>query len=169
MRLPFNYISAEQALSVIKSGDRVFVQGSAQTPLFLMRELAKLAPGLKDVELTFITVQGDIVVDKPEYADSFHINCMFVSESVRQAVNEGRADFIPVFLSDIPDLFRKQKQIDVAIVQVSLPDQHGYCSLGVSVDVARSAVNTAKQIIAQVNPNVPRTHGDSLVHTSRVT
>jgi len=169
MRLPFNYISAEQALSVIKSGDRVFVQGSAQTPLFLMRELAKLAPGLKDVELTFITVQGDIVVDKPEYADSFHINCMFVSESVRQAVNEGRADFIPVFLSDIPDLFRKQKQIDVAIVQVSLPDQHGYCSLGVSVDVARSAVNTAKQIIAQVNPNVPRTHGDSLVHTSRFT
>jgi acyl-CoA hydrolase len=169
MRMPFNYIPAEQALSVIKSGDRVFVQGSAQTPLFLMRELAKLAPGLKDVELTFITVQGDIEVDKPEYADSFHINCMFVSESVRQAVNEGRADFIPIFLSDIPDLFRKQKQIDVAIVQVSQPDQHGYCSLGVSVDIARSAVNTAKSIIAQVNPNVPRTHGDSLVHTSRFT
>lgn len=169
MRMPFSYIPAEQALSVIKSGDRVFVQGSAQTPLFLMRELAKMAPNLRDVELTFITVQGDIVVDKPEYADSFHINCMFVSESVRQAVNEGRADFIPIFLSDIPDLFRKQKQIDVAIVQVSQPDQHGYCSLGVSVDIARSAVNTAKHIIAQVNPNVPRTHGDSLVHTSRFT
>lgn len=169
MRMPFSYIPAEQALSVIKSGDRVFVQGSAQTPLFLMRELAKMAPHLRDVELTFITVQGDIVVDKPEYADSFHINCMFVSESVRQAVNEGRADFIPIFLSDIPDLFRKQKQIDVAIVQVSPPDQHGYCSLGVSVDIARSAVNTAKHIIAQVNPNVPRTHGDSLVHTSRFT
>jgi len=169
MRMPFSYIPAEQALSVIKSGDRVFVQGSAQTPLFLMRELAKMAPNLKDVELTFITVQGDIVVDKPEFADSFHINCMFVSESVRQAVNEGRADFIPIFLSDIPDLFRKQKQIDVAIVQVSQPDQHGYCSLGVSVDIARSAVNTAKHIIAQVNPNVPRTHGDSLVHTSRFT
>jgi acyl-CoA hydrolase len=167
--MPFTYIPAEQALSVIKSGDRVFVQGSAQTPLFLMRELAKMAPQLKEVELTFITVQGDIVVDKPEYADSFHINCMFVSESVRQAVNEGRADFIPIFLSDIPDLFRKQKQIDVAIVQVSQPDQHGYCSLGVSVDIARSAVNTAKHIIAQVNPNVPRTHGDSLVHTSRFT
>lgn len=169
MRMPFTYIPAEQALAVIKSGDRVFVQGSAQTPLFLMRELAKLAPQLKEVELTFITVQGDIVVDKPEYADSFHINCMFVSESVRQAVNEGRADFIPIFLSDIPDLFRKQKKIDVAIVQVSQPDQHGYCSLGVSVDIARSAVNTAKHIIAQVNPNVPRTHGDSLVHTSRFT
>lgn len=169
MRMPFNYISAKQALSVIQSGDRVFVQGSAQTPLFLMRELAKMAPELKGVELTFITVQGDIVVDKPGYADSFHINCMFVSDSVREAVNEGRADFIPIFLSDIPDLFRKQKQIDVALVQVSEPDQYGYCSLGVSVDIARSAVNTARHIIAQVNPNVPRTHGDSLVHTSRFT
>ena len=169
MKTPFEYISAEQALAVIESGSRVFVQGSAQTPLYLMRELAKRAPQLKNVELTFITVQGNIEVDKPEYADSFHINCMFVSESVRKAVNEGRADFIPVFLSDIPDLFRKQMKIDVAIVQVSPPDEHGYCSLGVSVDIARSAVNTAKHIIAQVNPNVPRTHGDSLVHTKRFT
>ena len=103
MRMPFSYIPAEQALSVIKSGDRVFVQGSAQTPLFLMRELAKMAPNLKDVELTFITVQGDIVVDKPEFADSFHINCMFVSESVRQAVNEGRADFIPKSITYLPE------------------------------------------------------------------
>lgn len=167
MRSRVEYKTAEAALSVIRSGHRVFVHGSAQTPLFLMRELAKRAPVLKDVELTFITVQGDILVDKPEYADAFHINCMFVSQSVRQAVNEGRADFIPVFLSDIPDLFRKQLHIDVALVQVSPPDKHGYCSLGVSVDVARSAVNTATHIIAQVNPRVPRTHGDSLVHTTR--
>ena len=167
MRTPFEYKSAEEALSVVKSGDRVFVQGSAQTPLYLLRELGKRAPELRDVELTFITVQGDIELDKPQYADSFHINCMFVSESVRKAVNEGRADFVPVFLSDIPDLFRKQLQIDVALVQVSPPDKHGYCSLGVSVDVARSAVNTAKHIIAQINPRVPRTHGDSLVHTKR--
>lgn len=152
---------------MVRSGHRVFVQGSAQTPLFLLRELAKRAPELREVELTFITVQGDIEVDKPEYADSFHINCMFVSQSVRKAVNEGRADFIPVFLSDIPDLFRKQMHVDVALVQVSPPDKHGYCSLGVSVDVARSAVNTATHIIAQVNPRVPRTHGDSLVHTTR--
>jgi acyl-CoA hydrolase len=169
MKLPVEYKSAEEALSVVKSGHRVFVQGSAQTPLYLLRQLAKMAPGLRDVELTFITVQGDIELDKPKYADSFHINCMFVSASVRKAVNEGRADFIPVFLSDIPDLFRKQMQIDVALVQVSPPDKHGYCSLGVSVDVARSAVNTATHIIAQVNPKVPRTHGDSLVHTKRFT
>lgn len=167
MRTPFEYKSAEEALSVVQSGHRVFVQGSAQTPLYLLRELAKRAPELRDVELTFITVQGDIELDKPQYADSFNINCMFVSESVRKAVNEGRADFVPVFLSDIPDLFRKQMHIDVALVQVSPPDKHGYCSLGVSVDVARSAVNTATHIIAQVNPRVPRTHGDSLVHTRR--
>ncbi|MEI2738442.1 MAG: acetyl-CoA hydrolase/transferase C-terminal domain-containing protein [Chitinophagaceae bacterium] len=169
MRLPVAYKTAEEALSVIRSGDRVFVQGSAQTPLHLLREMAKMAPDLRDVELTFITVQGDIELDKPQYANSFHINCMFVSESVRKAVNEGRADFIPVFLSDIPDLFRNQMHIDVALVQVSPPDKHGYCSLGVSVDIARSAVNTATHIIAQVNPRVPRTHGDSLVHTKRFT
>ena len=169
MKLPVEYKKAEDALSVIKSGNRVFVQGSAQTPLYLLRELGKLSAGLRDVELTFITVQGDIELDKPQYANSFHINCMFVSESVRKAVNEGRADFIPVFLSDIPDLFRNEMHIDVALVQVSPPDAHGYCSLGVSVDIARSAVNTATHIIAQVNPRVPRTHGDSLVHTTRFT
>ncbi len=169
MKLPVNYQTADEALSVIHSGNRVFVQGSAQTPLFLLRELAKKAPVLKNVELTFITVQGDIELDKPEYADSFHINCFFVSGSVRKAVNEGRADFIPAFLSDIPDLFRSVLKIDVALVQVSPPDEHGYCSLGVSVDIARSAVNTATHIIAQVNPRVPRTHGDSLIHTKRFT
>ena len=169
MKLPVEYKKGEEALSVIKSGNRVFVQGSAQTPLYLLRELGKLSAGLRDVELTFITVQGDIELDKPQYANSFHINCMFVSESVRKAVNEGRADFIPVFLSDIPDLFRNEMHIDVALVQVSPPDAHGYCSLGVSVDIARSAVNTATHIIAQVNPRVPRTHGDSLVHTTRFT
>lgn len=169
MKLPVVYKSAEEALSVIQSGHRVFVQGSAQTPLFLLRELGKRAHELRDVELTFITVQGDIELDKPQYEEAFRINCMFVSNSVRQAVNEGRADFIPVFLSDIPDLFRKQMHIDVALVQVSPPDEHGYCSLGVSVDIARSAVNTANHIIAQVNPRVPRTHGDSLIHTKRFT
>jgi acyl-CoA hydrolase len=169
MKLPVVYKTAEEALSVIQSGNRVFIQGSAQTPLFLLRKLATMAPSLRDVELTFITVQGDIELDKPQYASAFHINCMFVSESVRKAVNEGRADFIPVFLSDIPDLFRKQMHIDVALVQVSPPDEHGYCSLGVSVDIARSAVNTATHVIAQVNPRVPRTHGDSQVHTQRFT
>lgn len=163
----FDYVSAETALSVIQSGDRVYVHGSAQTPLYLLSELAKQKERLRDVELVFITVQGDITVDKPEYAGHFNINCMFVSDSVRQAVNEGRADFIPVFLSDIPDLFKTVLPVEVALVQVSPPDKHGYCSLGVSVDIARSAVNTARYVIAQVNPKIPRTHGDGMVHVKR--
>ena len=168
MLLPIHYISAGEALGVIKSGNRVFVHGSAQTPLHLLRELAKQKDRLRNVELVFITVAGDIEVDKPEYEDSFRINCMFVSESVRQCINDGRGDFIPVFLSDIPDLFKSGTMpIDVALVQVSPPDMHGYCTLGVSVDIARSAVNMAKHVIAQVNPNVPRTHGDGMIHMSK--
>lgn len=166
----FSYSTAEQALSIIKSNDRVFIHGSACTPLFLMRKLAEQAPRLKDVELVFITVLGDIEVQKPQYQSSFHINCMFVSAPIREAVNDGRADYIPVFLSDIPDLFNKKiLTIDVAMVQVSPPDAHGYCSLGTSVDIARSAVNMAKHVIAQINPKIPRTHGDGLIHLSRFT
>lgn len=168
MRIPIEYKSAEEVISIIQSGDRVFVHGSAQTPLNLLQELARQSYRLKNVELTFISVYGDIVVDRPEYADNFHINSMFVSTSIRKAVNEGRADYIPVFLSEIPGLFKKGVfPIDVAIVQVSPPDRHGYCSLGVSVDIGRAAVNNAKYVIAQVNPNIPRTHGDGIIHSSR--
>lgn len=168
MGIPGGYISAEEAISIIQSGDRVFVHGSAQTPVDLMHELARQSYRLREVELTFISVYGDIEVDKPQYAGSFHINSMFVSASIRQAVNEGRADYIPVFLSEIPALFQKGiMPLDVAIVQVSPPDKHGYCSLGVSVDIGRAAVYSAKHVIAQVNPNVPRTHGDGIIHCSR--
>lgn len=164
------YTSAENALQIVKSGQRLFIHGSACTPLFLMRKLAEESGRLKDVELVFITVLGDIEVQKPQYQDSFHINCMFVSAPIREAVSSGRADYIPVFLSDIPDLFTKNiLPIDIALVQVSPPDSHGYCSLGVSVDIARSAVNTAKYVIAQVNPKMPRTHGDGHIHVSSFT
>src|SRR5206468_6622821 len=98
----------------------------------------------------------------------FEINSLFVSASIREDVAMGRADYVPVFLSEIPELFKRNiLPIDVALVQVSPPDSHGYCSLGVSVDITRSAVNTARYVIAQVNPNAPRTHGDGLVHCSR--
>ncbi len=168
MRIPIVYKSAEEALAVVQPGNRLYIHGSAQTPTFLLKSLAGQAHRLKNVELVSISVYGDIQVDKPEYAGIFNINSMFVSESIRKDVNEGRADYIPVFLSEIPELFKKNiLPIDVALVQVSPPDNHGYCSLGVSVDIARSAVNISKHIIAQVNPNVPRTHGDGLVHSSR--
>ena len=169
MKPNIKYVSACEALSVIRSGHRVFVHGSAMTPVYLLNELAKESGRLRDVEMVSITIHGDIAVCKPEYAGNFHMNSMFVSASIRQAVAEGRADYIPVFLSEIPELFKRNiLPLDVAIVQVSVPDEHGYCSLGVSVDVARSAVNTAKHVIAQVNPNAPRTHGDGMIHASRL-
>lgn len=168
MKIPITYKTPEEALSIIQSGNRVFVQGSAQTPTCLLRALEKHAYRLKDVELVFISVYGDVYVDKPEYTDAFKINSLFVSASIRDDVNNGMADYVPVFLSEIPELFKRNiLPIDLALVQVSPPDEHGYCSLGVSVDVARSAVNTARYVIAQVNPHVPRTHGDGLIHSSR--
>jgi acyl-CoA hydrolase len=153
---------------LIQSNQRIFIQGSAHTPTYLLKHLALEAPRLQNVEIVSISVYGDIFIDKPEFKDNFHVNSLFVSASLRHAVNDGYADYVPVFLSEIPELFKRNiMPLDVAIVQVSLPDIHGYCSLGVSVDVARSAVNTAKILIAQVNPNVPRTHGDGLIHSSR--
>ncbi|WP_298355930.1 acetyl-CoA hydrolase/transferase family protein [Runella sp.] len=168
MRPKISYVSPQEALPCIQSGNRIFVHGSAQTPTYLLKHLAQEASRLQDVELVSITVYGDVFVDKPEYQGHFHINSLFVSESIRKAVNEGRADYVPVFLSEIPELFNQGiLPIDVALVHVSVPDQHGYCSLGVSVDIARSAVNNAKFVVAQVNPNVPRTHGDGMIHASR--
>jgi acyl-CoA hydrolase len=162
------YIQAAEALQIIQSGQRIYIHGSACTPIFMLQKLAEQAQRWKDLELVSISLYGNIEVDKPAYSDHFHMNSLFVSDSIRQAVNEGRCDYIPVFLSEIPDLFKRNiLPIDVAIVSVSVPDKHGFCSLGTSVDIARSAVNAAKYVIAQVNPQVPRTHGDGMIHTSR--
>jgi acyl-CoA hydrolase len=168
MKVPVNYVSPKEALSIIQSNQRVFIHGSAHTPTFLLEHLAKEAYRLQNVEIVSISVYGDLHVDKREYEDNFHLNSLFVSASLRNSVNTGYADYVPVFLSEIPELFKQNVlPIDVAIVHVSPPDAHGYCSLGVSVDIARSAVNTARYVIAQVNPNVPRTHGDGMMHSSR--
>lgn len=150
MKMTVNYTNAHDALSIIHSGNRVFVHGSAQTPSYLLKELAKGASRLKDVELIFISVYGEIEVDKPQYANNFRINSLFVSASVRNSVSEGRADYVPVFLSDIPNLFSQDiLPVDVALVQVSPPDKHGYCSLGLSVDIAhreRLLYNVARYV-----------------------
>jgi len=163
------YVSAEEAVSMIQSGNRIFSHGSACTPNLLIDELAKQSSRLKGVEFVSITKQGNVAVAKPQYKGSFYINSLFVSTPVRDAVNSDRGDFVPVFLSEIPTLFKKGLlPIDVAMVTVSPPDQHGYCTLGTSVDVARSAVDTAKIIIAQVNPRMPRTHGDGMIHYTKI-
>ncbi|MFC5270893.1 acetyl-CoA hydrolase/transferase family protein [Adhaeribacter terreus] len=163
-----NYRTAEEALSIIKSGDRVFVQGSAGTPQYLVKKLAERAPELRNVEIVSISTYGEMPLAEEQYKDSFFINSLFVSANVREAVNSGRGDYVPVFLSEIPHLFRSGiLPIDVAIVHVSPPDKHGFCSLGVSVDIAREAVLSAKHVIAQVNPQMPRTHGDGLIQANR--
>jgi len=159
------YISGEEAVKVIKSFDKVFVHGGAATPHYLLRKMVERAEELRNVELISISTQGEALFAEKKYHESFRVNSLFVSANVREAVNDGRGDYIPVFLSDIPNLFRKNiLPLDVALVQVSLPDKHGFCSLGVSVDVASTAIKTAKYVIAQVNPKMPRTFGDGIVN-----
>lgn len=167
---PYQYVSAKEALSIVSSGQRVFVHGSACTPVYILQELANEKDRLTDVEIVSITLRGNIEISKPEYEKSFRINSLFVSDSVRSAVDQGRADYVPVFLSDIPDLFKRgYLPLDIAIVQVTPPDVHGYCSLSLSIDIARAAVDSAKYVIAVVNPKLPRTHGDGMIHTDRFT
>jgi len=160
----WNYVSAKQALEAIEPGNRVFVQGSACTPVYLLEQLALHFKMLSDIEIVAISLYGHIPLFSPEMEDRFRLNSLFVSAAVRDCVNHGPGDYVPIFLSDIPKLFQRDiLPIDVALVQVSLPDRHGFCSLGVSVDIARAAVRSAKKVIALVNPAVPRSHGDSML------
>lgn len=163
------YISEDQALQAVKSGDRVFIHGGAATPICLITALQRRHHQLKNVELVSITTLGAVDFDHTELKDSFFFNSLFVSAATRNMVNSENGDYVPIFLSQIPQLFRRNiLPIDVALIQVSPPDSHGYCSLGTSVDIARSAVEMAKHIIAQVNPLMPRTHGDGFVHISKI-
>lgn len=163
------YIAAEEAVRCIQSGNRVFLHGSAATPITLIEAMQNRHAELKNVELVSITSLGEADFNKPECRESFFFNSLFVSANTRAVANSHNGDYVPIFLSEIPQLFRKSiLPIDVALVQVSPPDAHGYCSLGTSVDIARSAVDTAKTVIAQVNPNMPRTHGEGFVHISKI-
>lgn len=162
------YISAEEALKKIKPGDRVFVHGGAATPHHLLQKMVERAPELWNVEIVSISQQGEAPFADKKYKDSFSINSLFVSANVREAVNDGRGNYVPVFLSEIPILFRRNiLPLDVALIQVSPPDKHGYCTLGVSVDVALAATQTAKYVIAQVNPRMPRVMGGGVLKIDR--
>lgn len=159
--------SVNNPMDLIQSGNRVFIHGGAATPHFLLRKLVEESSRLWDVELVSISTQGEAVFADPKYKDNFRINSLFVSQNVRQAVNDGRGDYIPVFLSEIPRLFKQNiLPIDVALIHVSPPDKHGYCSVGVSVDVVVAAIRSAKHVIAQINTQMPRTLGDGIVHKS---
>lgn len=163
------YVSADEALKVVTSGDRVFVHGVAAAPRVLIEALVGRAPELEDVEIVHLHTEGSAPYAAPEMQKSFRVNAFFVGGNVRDAVNAGRGDYIPVFLSEIPALFRKAVlPLDVALIHVSPPDAHGFCSLGVSVDIARAAADCAKVVIAQVNRRMPRTLGDALVHVDNI-
>lgn len=162
------YMPAEEAVKLINTGDRVFIHGSAATPLHLVNALLDRAGEISNVELVAISTFGNINWNRPKVKESFYLNSLFVSANVRDWVNSPYGDYVPVFLSEIPYLFRDRiLPLDAAIVQVSPPDKHGYCTLGTSIDAAWTAVRTAKTVIAQVNPRMPRTHGDTHVHISK--
>ncbi|MFL5273226.1 MAG: acetyl-CoA hydrolase/transferase family protein [Anaeromyxobacteraceae bacterium] len=162
-------VTADEAVSVIKSGDRVFVHSVAAAPKRLIDAMTARASELRVVEVVQLHTEGEAPYAAPALAKSFRVNALFVGANVREAVQAGRADYLPVFLSEVPQLFRGGLlPLDVALVQVSPPDRHGYCSLGVSVDASRAAVQTARTVIAQVNPLMPRTHGDGLIHVDAI-
>jgi acyl-CoA hydrolase len=163
------FVSAEEAVSVIKSGSRVFIHSVAAAPRRLIEAMTARAPELRVVEIVSLHTEGAAPYAAPEMAKSFRVNALFVGANVRHAVEEGRADYLPVFLSEVPSLFRSGiLPLDVAMIHVSPPDRHGFCSLGVSVDVSRAAVQTARTVIAQVNPRMPRSHGDGLIHVDQI-
>ncbi len=162
-------VSAEEAVAVVKSGDRVFVHSVAAAPRRLIAALTARAGELRVVEIVHLHTEGEAPYAAPGLQKGFRVNALFVGGNVRQAVQEGRADYLPVFLSEVPQLFRRGLlPLDVALVTVSPPDRHGFCSLGVSVDVARAAVQMARKVVAQVNRHMPRTHGDGLIHTDAI-
>ncbi|HCN05031.1 MAG TPA: 4-hydroxybutyrate CoA-transferase [Bacteroidetes bacterium] len=164
------FTTAEEAIAAVQSGNRLYLHSVAAVPHVLISELIRQAPRLKNVEIVHLHTEGPAPYTAPSYADSFRVNCLFIGANTRAAVQEGRADYTPVFLSEIPGLFRSGLlDVDVALIHVSPPDKHGYCSLGVTVEAAHAALNTAEVVIAQVNPQMPRTHGDALIHVDRLT
>ncbi len=155
----------EAAVRSVKSGDRVFVHGANAYPQALVDALTARAPELHDVEMVSLHTNGDASYTNPEYTGHFHHRALFVGPNVREAVACGRGTYVPIFLSDIPKLFRSgHMPLDVVLLHVSPPDEHGFCSLGTSVDCTLAAAQAASLRIAQINPNMPRTLGDSFIH-----
>ena len=157
--------SALEAVSVIRSGENLWCHSMAATPTVLLAALAEHARGLRDVTIMQLHLEHAEVLADPALDGRLRNRCFFAGQVTRDLINQGRADYVPIFLSEIPKLFRRgEARIDTALVQVSAPDRHGNCSLGISVEASKAACDVAGRIIAHINPNMPRTHGDSFIH-----
>jgi 4-hydroxybutyrate CoA-transferase len=162
------YVTAEEAVKLIKSGEKIFVHGGAATPELLLEALCNRSSELKGVEFYHLHTHGNARYARPEFAESFSVSNFFVGDNVRPFMGNENVQYIPAFLSEIPSMFRRGViKLNTALIQVSQPDIHGFCSLGVSVDIAKAAIDTADKVIALVNPSMPRSHGDGLVHMNR--
>jgi acetyl-CoA hydrolase len=162
------YVSAEQAVAGIKSGERVFIGSGAAEPNALVKAMTARAPELRDVNVLHILTLGDAPYVAPEYAASFRHTAFFIGHNVREAVQQGRADFMPIFLGEIPALFEARLPLDWALVQLSPPDKHGYCTVGVAADVVMGAIRHARHVVAEINPNMPRAWGNTIIHVSQL-
>ncbi len=162
-------VSPEEAVAGIKSRDQVYIQMAAATPTVLLDALVGRADELSDVGVTHLHLEGPGPHLRPEMAPHFRHRALFIGPNAREAVNSGRADFVPVFFSDIPALFRSGAYpLDAVLANVTPPDEHGYCSLGVSVEAMHAAIDAAKTVIVQFNPSIPRTLGESFIHVSQI-
>ena len=162
--------TADEAVKTIQSGNRVFLTGNVSVPMKLLEALVRYAPKLENVEICQALTVGAADYVHPRMEGHLRVNSMFISANVRHAVQSGRADFTPVLLSEFPLLFKRGiLPLDVALIHVSTPDEHGFCSLGVEVGLTKSAAESAKIVIAEVNEKMPRTLGDSFIHVSRFT
>ncbi len=164
------WCDASTAVQVVESGNNVYLQGMSLTPTPLIEALVARGEELRNVELFTALTFGPAPYTDPRWVGHFHVNALFLTPSERAAVNAGRASYVPVYLSTIPKLFVPGGPfpLDVAFIQVSPPDKHGFCSMGPSVDFSRTAVQHARQVVALVNPNVPRVYGHGFVHVSRL-
>ncbi|KAB1156273.1 acetyl-CoA hydrolase/transferase family protein [Flavobacterium luteum] len=163
------YVTAEEAVKVVQSNDRVYVQAAAACPTILTEALSERASELKNVEVCHLHTEGPAPYANPKFSESFHVNSFFIGKNVRHTLAAGNGSYTPVFLSELPYLFRKKVLLlDVVFIHVSPPDSHGYCSLGVSVEATLAAIENAKTVIAQVNPQMPRTFGDGILHISEI-
>lgn len=162
-------VSLPEATAQVQSNQRIFLQGAAMTPNTLINSICERYKELTDVEILSIHTEGKVLYAEAPFSSAFKINSCFVGGNVRAAVNTNQGDYIPIFLSEIHRLFKYDiLPLDVAVIHVSPPDKHGYCSLGVSVDITLAALKYAKKVIAQVNPQVPRSHGDGIIHQDRI-